>query len=826
MILRTFRRLDFRTQRVQELASPLTKKHEEFDHIAIDLGDLIANAIRTKEFKFLVGVERFEPMYKHVQNNLSNIFRKIHARKSLVFLMDGTEGLWKSRKNRKRATRKQETFIQRSAGSPLAFSIEDRLQCALLSRQTPTELLFSGTTTPGCAESKMVSWGLDLAARPDISKNDSICLVGSSTLYMTALGLTPFLNITCIKFDMGDFKVQTLPGILEWLDISRLTETGELGVLSRARTDLILLILLLDGWIVTDLPELQLLHAKDLLQAYQDLCLVPRTYLCEEKGDHIKLNVPLMQTLFSLVSKTRLAKRSANAADYFEIALQSHHMLTIGGVRNQLYTVTSGFEADSKASNTISADNLNFYLKKIATPRLCCTSSSERLTAAEYFLMTSSTASHIEDALKAYSPKKFFQVQSGLADKLLRIENPIQALESARSLLSDLRSRHRGLGHTPTHIWTRVVGAPGPPPGYVYFASDLGELAKKKEIRLRAAAGKGFEDTQLVKAQSPRLVGFDLATGDWVDHETNVTHSLPPFSDAQSCLRIITWNVQFSRFSGQTTPLGRPGIDWCSETRYVALSKILSEADADLICMQECEPPLWNYLAQQSWVRRNFYFSSTENGDCLSPWGSLMLIRRRFFLHTLHHLNVPGFTGHRSLVPVLTLKLTPNSLLHVFCVHLLAPFRTESEDHRKAQVSNLVRRIETRYAHQDLVLLGDFNDYPMNMLKFPEKLELNDAWVKAHGDALETEREGYTINGDRNTYCALIIEPEFFGRADRIYFRSKSLLVNKVSLLGKRSVREELGIFTCPEYLFPSDHFGVLSDFDLSHGKETGTKKM
>ena len=817
MFFRSFLRRDFRTQRIQEVCTSLTRKKEEFDHVAIDLGDLIANAYRAKEFRNLVGSDRFEPMYKHVQNNLTNILRKIHARKSLVFLLDGTEGMWKCRKYRKRMTKKQDGYTQRTAGSPLVFAIEDRLQCALLTRQSPSELLFSGTMTPGCAESKMVSWALDLAARTDVSKNESICLIGSTQLFMTAVGITPFLNITCLKFDMGEFRMYTLPAVLEWLDLNRFMENGELGALSRIRTDVVLLLLFLEGWSVSEVGDVSGMDAKDLLQAYHNVCVSEKVYLFEEEPGRVGLDVALLTKLLLRVNKARQQKaRQSSAEDYLEIVLQAHHMLTVGGISNQMYSLPTKADPE-KALNLVTADSLYSQLKLLKTSRLYCTSSSERLNPLEYFLTTLNTELQLSEALKTYAPSKFYKYNTGTVEKLINIEDTFDALNDARNMLKDLRTRHKALKEAPTHMWMRVSGAMGPPPGYVYFACDLGGLARRHDVRINAAAGKGFEDTKMVKGNTPRLIGYDASQTIWEAYEAAKTlpenqSDFPQFRE----LKIVTWNVQFSRFSGQKTPLGRPGIDWCSDTRYIALSKILSDTDADIIAMQECESPWWRYLTSQNWVRKHYYLSSAEDGDCLSPWGNLVLINRRLPISALQHVNLPGFAGHRSIAPIITIQMTPTRALHIICIHLMAPFTTENEDNRKTQVTNLIRRLENRYHQQEFILLGDFNDYPTNMLSFPPSLGLKDAWVEAHGDDPDTQADAYTINGDRNKYTSLIIEPDFFGRADRIYFRAPTLSASASELVGRRDVRTELCITTCPEYLFPSDHFGVLSTFAVN----------
>ena len=801
----------------------MLKKREEYDHIAIDLGELIMNALRNKDFKRFTGKEKYEPMFKHIQNNLSNIFRRIHAKKSTFFVMDGTEGLWKARRYRRRITKRQDLLTQACAGSPLIVALEDRLQCALLSRQTPRELIFSSTNSPGSAESKIVKWCLDLAARTDTNKNDAICLLGSTQMNLVALGLTPFLNLTCMKFNMGELKVQSLPAILEWLDLSDIVEMGDFATLSRARQDLVWIMLLINGLPISELPEMAGSACRDWLQAYHDECLSQKRFLFIEDRSNGSERLMLDRSAFlcvvdrvckGTVSKNHLS--SSAVSDYFEIALQSHSMILTGCVPNQLYCLSSNDVAVASSVSMVTAQGIQSYLMRMKTPKLSAVVDHRQISPAAYFLTVSNSTTTLGHAIKSYVPAgvdlpaKF--IDANLFEDFLKISDASKALQTALQWLHLLHVQQRYFACQPTHMWIRTSGASGPPFGFTYFAIDLGALATENDIRGKALRGEGFSCVQRVKANTPQLVRFS-STKVWEEFDPAKQRDSEKCAARVTSLRIVTYNVQFDRFSKQKTPLGRPGIDWCTETRYIALSKVLSEAAADIICMQECERPWWVYLSKQRWVQDKYYFSCTENSDCISPWGSFLLIHRRLQVKSVAHVNIPGFSGHKSIVPLISIKLNGN-MLHLLGVHLMAPFSSHNEENRKNQIQKLIQTVGTKFGGlkvpEDIIVLGDFNDHPKKMLTFPKNLGLLDSWQNSG------EESAFTIDGDLNEYCALIIEPDFFGRPDRIYFRSRALLPLRWMLLGTKSVRQELGTSDCPEYLYPSDHFGVLTEFACS----------
>ncbi|KEG12518.1 RNA-editing complex protein MP100 [Trypanosoma grayi] len=276
----------------------------------------------------------------------------------------------------------------------------------------------------------------------------------------------------------------------------------------------------------------------------------------------------------------------------------------------------------------------------------------------------------------------------------------------------------------------------------------------------------------------------------------------------QSTLKLLTWNVMFDRYSGKPTPLGMPGIDWCSPKRYPVLAKIIQQEDADVVGMQEVEPVFWDFLSKQPWMRENYYFSCGHMSPAIAPWGVLMLVhRRRLPVQSITYLNVPAWTNHVSLMPVVCLRM-PHGMVHVAAAHLLAPYTKSHENARTSQDSAL-RHHMVKTLSGDVVTMGDFNDWPTNEFLMPAESQYTDCWPVLH-----PKDAGKTMD-ETNTFCKLKVEEMFFGRSDKMFLRSRRLVPMEAHLVGTKSVNEENSNKDAPAYLFPSDHYGVSMTFAL-----------
>ncbi|RNF06851.1 RNA editing complex protein MP100 [Trypanosoma rangeli] len=276
----------------------------------------------------------------------------------------------------------------------------------------------------------------------------------------------------------------------------------------------------------------------------------------------------------------------------------------------------------------------------------------------------------------------------------------------------------------------------------------------------------------------------------------------------QVTLKLLTWNVMFDRYSGKPTPLGMPGIDWCSSKRYPVLAKVIEQEDADVVGMQEVEPVFWEFLSKQPWMRENYYFSCGYTSPSIMPWGVLMLVhRRRFPVQSITYLNVPAWTNHVSLMPVVSLQM-PHGPVHVAAAHLLAPYTKSHETARTSQDS-VLRHHMVKTLTGDVVTMGDFNDWPTQEFLMPAESQYVDCWPLLH------PRDAGKTMDETNTFCKLKVEEMFFGRSDKMFLRSCRLAPVDGHLVGTKSVNDENGNKDAPAYLFPSDHYGVSMTFAL-----------
>jgi endonuclease/exonuclease/phosphatase family metal-dependent hydrolase len=454
------------------------------------------------------------------------------------------------------------------------------------------------------------------------------------------------------------------------------------------------------------------------------------------------------------------------------------------------------------------------------------------LTPAEMLLVASPNNALIEQILPLYSGGH--ALPTSVAEGITSTKDIDEALEKAQSVLAGVGESdavpHRGAIHAPSHWFYRYPSSKGPPLGFDYQSVVLGVKARVLQTRRACLEANAQEETVVelgAGGAKNMLAAFNAEKHVW---ESVPCQSVTTPNDAlmarddPSTIRCVTWNVQFNRHSGEETPLGRAGIDWCATTRYVALAKVLQDTDADVIGMQEVEAPWWEYLSQLPWVQEQYTFSCLGDSPTINPWGVLVMVHRRLGVTAVTMDNVAGFTGHTSIMPSVSVRLTQNVSVAIKTFHLLAPYSANNVSNRVTQVQNLIKRLSFKDAGAHCIAMGDFNDYPTQFFRMPEELRYKDAWEHVHPEAQDPATpHGYTIDGTKNPYCALIIEPQFFGRADRILCSSTRLQPIDAELIGTKKVSEMVkdGSITlpsgakCPEYLHPSDHFGVFAEFQV-----------
>mmetsp|Transcript_33198 Transcript_33198/g.38662 ORF Transcript_33198/g.38662 Transcript_33198/m.38662 type:complete len:940 (+) Transcript_33198:46-2865(+) len=931
-----FARLDYKsTSKMSEAFSNVVgRKTNKYDHVVIDVGTVAAQSGRVA--KDLAGAERDAECVRFVHKTIfSTLLKKVQPTKSLVLVFDGTDPLWKLRRTRLYPGRKFDSRFHRSASSPMVFALEEKLRTSLgqqfkvsptlpveaTTGTTVTEFIISGPSTPGPAESKISQWLLDMGARSSksgaaegtdnlVSKNDSFCLMGGTDLFMSALGATPFHNITTmIMGHGGDALALNVQETMEWLCMDHVFDAAvnsgsdaDLQMLANVRTDVVFLLLMCNGISAVDYNGIGI-PFRDVMDAYVQL--VSQRSAANQSNDPknsakqssntktaasppqeaasstfsitrhdplrpsvIQLNCSALEKVLTKASRKTGVSRSCNTSnDTLEILLQAHEMVCNGGIKDHRFTPYKSEPLVAEKPPMLRIENFIGHLKHLASQSSdgyvsASQNSMFALTPAESLLLSAPTSQLIEHIFPVYSGG--FPLPPNVAEDIVQTKDIYEALEKVQNVVGLVQQQlheegggggsqedatkvaaegpHRAFSHSPTHYFYRQKGSTGPPPGYEYMSVNLGLKAAACRVRAQSYSSQGSGAMVMAESASGAknsLVGFDPATNTWI---TFACHSVPPPATSETStssegekvhapttLTVVTWNVQFNRHSGETTPLGRAGIDWCTSTRYHALSDELMRLQADVIAMQEVEAPWWQFLSQQPWVRENYTFTCGPSSPAIEPWGVVMLIHRRLHVTSTLTENIAGFTGHTSLMPSVTVKLSESSTLSINSFHLLAPYTENHVNNRAMQLQNLTRKLDPKFVGRHCIALGDFNDHPKQLFTMPKELGFKDAWQQLHSNSdspnASMEEQGYTIDGREgaNEYCGKIVEPQFFGRADRVVWASNKLQPLEAVRIGMTRVKDlvaQRGLVLppgskLPEYLFPSDHFGVMVEFQV-----------
>lgn len=240
------------------------------DHLAVDVTSLASSAGRfTRD---MMGHERDEEAVKIVMKAIqTNVLRRLKVKKSIAFLMDGTDPLWKVHHLRQFPGKVFDKAFYRSAASPMVYLLEEhilKLVGELRGTMPVLECVVSGPSTPGPAAMKMTAWLLDLYSRAlpasvtasaawsllkragemedggekvdetatsekvtgaaPVAVEDSIILIGNAEdIHLNAWGATPWTptslaspaSFCTVSFDQRDAYALTLSDSLEWLEM-------------------------------------------------------------------------------------------------------------------------------------------------------------------------------------------------------------------------------------------------------------------------------------------------------------------------------------------------------------------------------------------------------------------------------------------------------------------------------------------------------------------------------------------------------------------------------------------------------------------------------
>ena len=258
--------------------------------------------------------------------------------------------------------------------------------------------------------------------------------------------------------------------------------------------------------------------------------------------------------------------------------------------------------------------------------------------------------------------------------------------------------------------------------------------------------------------------------------------SAPPTTTAAPTLRVMSFNVRL--------PVESDGPNrW--EARRALATKLIRDADPDVIGTQELHKPQGDYLISQ--LPDYAWFGISRRGDDSDE--HMGVFYRRDRLRVLESGNfwlsdtpdVPGSIswGHplpRMVTWALFQRIADGRRFYLFNTHL--PYREEDEDARTRGTRLLMSRIAALPSEVPVVVTGDFNTTPGSPAHAAATTALQDAWTSAA-----------RRSGPEGTFHGFTGQPE--QRIDWVLVRGFE--VRSASTLdGNEAGR------------FPSDHFPLL----------------
>ncbi|MGB0522302.1 MAG: poly(A) polymerase [Flammeovirgaceae bacterium] len=252
-------------------------------------------------------------------------------------------------------------------------------------------------------------------------------------------------------------------------------------------------------------------------------------------------------------------------------------------------------------------------------------------------------------------------------------------------------------------------------------------------------------------------------------------------------LRILTLNVLTDRYERGKLH---------SEERWAWLAHQLQKTTADIILLQEVTSRFYEILLRKRWF---YSWYSSESPACsnLKPHGNIILSRYPFRLKEWRYSSAKRF-----LIASLLLNGTT---FQVANVHLSSNQNANAPAVRKQQFVELVAILESQPSA--FLIGGDFNMREAEQPTEYVDTALLDCWKSVNPNA-----EGLTYHPEVNSLARLFSLTGKPGRLDRMLLHpsDEQWRVSNSSLIFNQAIGNFSG------KLFPSDHFGLLTQLSFS----------
>jgi len=231
------------------------------------------------------------------------------------------------------------------------------------------------------------------------------------------------------------------------------------------------------------------------------------------------------------------------------------------------------------------------------------------------------------------------------------------------------------------------------------------------------------------------------------------------------------------------------------------LEVLLPEMNADIICLNEVSTPYLALLLNQNWIQQGYYVSSIDYSYYKQMYRANIILSKfpfkELYLESLNRGSFLGIfaNGHHEFA--------------IASVHFTA--YEEKFKEREVQIDHLTHLIEeTNAKNLPVVILGDFNlhsPFESAYIKAPYV----DIWTE-----LNPDDPGLSWDSQENKLT------QFMLPADRRRMRLDRVTLKKIKhpLYELKPLKIQL-CFNKPifpthpsySYLYPSDHFGLVTEF-------------
>ncbi len=230
------------------------------------------------------------------------------------------------------------------------------------------------------------------------------------------------------------------------------------------------------------------------------------------------------------------------------------------------------------------------------------------------------------------------------------------------------------------------------------------------------------------------------------------------------------------------------------DRRIPRLLEIFTEADADLLALQEVAPWFVAILEREGWLAR-YQAARDADGRLALPNGQMILSR-----FPIPRSRARRLTGRqRRTVLVSEIALSADETFVLATTHMESLL--EDGPTRATQLDEIFAELAGETA--PTMLAGDLN-FGDGEQPDTEHLDpaFTDLWTHLHGSA----DPGLTWNRERSPMAAagsFVGEPS--RRLDRVLLRGSGWLPSSIAIVGDRSISGD-------PWLFPSDHFGLVAE--------------